>query len=600
MTRLLCTLAQFHLLRAVLSSPSPVPIRGVAPIDQSTYLSAGLSCIVGGKVTNLPISRVNDEYCDCEDGRDEPGTAACSHLTTAFFYCKNSGFLSEKIPTSRIHDGICDCCDGSDEEIDSKSPCFNTCATAADEYRREAEQWLKVVTAGFEVRKEVVNGKVATYFDQEQERENLIQKELKELNFLKDRVTVHKNREEFKEKKYRMEIARQKQEEVHLSSDMSQKPLSEQEEDVDSLVFEELDAFRVADVEMPINTAEDKRASEVLNSKQDVVKSRIELPDGTHIPLAEYLRIGPDNEAFFKTKATGGAEEMRQDNLLKPISHGQAERQRKIGLYALRTIGIVISPIRALIEFVLLCPRIIWDVLSSPEIFGSVVDKLPKFPYPSRFIWFRQFGGGSLYDTYSSVVWAARVVWDAPVYAYYYLFPQLNDALKLPVAESLRKVLSEIDAAIELLEQEHKDNLETGNIDYGPDRAYFALKDKCIEKRIEKYVYKFCAFGEIKQDTTRLGKWAGWETADTENLSLSRGTATFNYTKMQFLNGQRCYNGPDRSVLVHLQCGKDDEILSVDEPSTCVYEMVIRSPLACSPEVVAKALRDVAFWAQTH
>jgi hypothetical protein len=73
------------------------------------------------------------------------------------------------------------------------------------------------------------------------------------------------------------------------------------------------------------------------------------------------------------------------------------------------------------VEILLFSPRTLWDLLSTPEIAGSVVAKLPDFPSPSRSIWFRQLGGGSVYDGYSSVAWGARVVWDAPVYAYHYL-----------------------------------------------------------------------------------------------------------------------------------------------------------------------------------
>jgi hypothetical protein len=63
--------------------------------------------------------------------------------------------------------------------------------------------------------------------------------------------------------------------------------------------------------------------------------------------------------------------------------------------------------------------------------------------------------------------------------------PQLDVGVTLPVASSLRKVMAEIDADIAKLEKERDQKVEAANKDYGPDRAYFALKDKCIERKIE-------------------------------------------------------------------------------------------------------------------
>eukprot|EP00733_Pompholyxophrys_punicea_P001090 Pompholyxophrys_punicea_v1_NODE_469_length_1889_cov_3.664122.p1 type:complete len:205 gc:universal NODE_469_length_1889_cov_3.664122:1365-751(-) len=61
----------------------------------------------------IPFSFVNDNYCDCEDGRDEPGTSACA-TTSRRFFCENL-HLNISIPSHKVNDGICDCCDGSDE-----------------------------------------------------------------------------------------------------------------------------------------------------------------------------------------------------------------------------------------------------------------------------------------------------------------------------------------------------------------------------------------------------------------------------------------------------------------------------------------------------
>lgn len=56
---------------------------------------------------------------------------------------------------------------------------------------------------------------------------------------------------------------------------------------------------------------------------------------------------------------------------------------------------------------------------------------------------------------------------------------------------------------------------------------------------------------------------------------------------MRFSGGQRCWNGPERSADVHLECGTDTKLLTADEPSTCAYKMRLATPAACSEEEIA-------------
>jgi protein kinase C substrate 80K-H len=85
------------------------------PLSNKTRIHYDFQC------SNNPSMKgvLNDDYCDCQDGSDEPLTSACSHLlvNNRTFSCPSivSGKTIKLFP-SRIRDGIVDCSDGSDEK----------------------------------------------------------------------------------------------------------------------------------------------------------------------------------------------------------------------------------------------------------------------------------------------------------------------------------------------------------------------------------------------------------------------------------------------------------------------------------------------------
>ena len=50
---------------------------------------------------------------------------------------------------------------------------------------------------------------------------------------------------------------------------------------------------------------------------------------------------------------------------------------------------------------------------------------------------------------------------------------------------------------------------------------------------------------------------------------------------MVFEHGAKCWNGPERSTRVELECGADNEIIKVTEPAKCEYVIKMRSPIVC-------------------
>lgn len=56
------------------------------------------------KSATIPWAKVNDDYCDCLDGSDEPGTSACPDME---FYCPNTDHEGVFIHSSFVNDMVC-------------------------------------------------------------------------------------------------------------------------------------------------------------------------------------------------------------------------------------------------------------------------------------------------------------------------------------------------------------------------------------------------------------------------------------------------------------------------------------------------------------
>ncbi|XP_065312561.1 uncharacterized protein LOC135922069 isoform X2 [Gordionus sp. m RMFG-2023] len=129
-------------------------LKGINPQDIYLYAQyMGVSqdkhnnfiCFSSGK--NIPLKYLNDDYCDCEDGSDEPSTSACRG--NKFFCDYQLPLLNDKnifhvnfVYSTQVDDGICDCCDGSDEWSD-KIQCKNTCDNLLNHFKFEENEKLR-------------------------------------------------------------------------------------------------------------------------------------------------------------------------------------------------------------------------------------------------------------------------------------------------------------------------------------------------------------------------------------------------------------------------------------------------------------------------
>ena len=128
-------------------------ILGVSPSTKSQYLRSlkwtkqVFQCF--DKSKTIPLDRVNDGYCDCPDGSDEPGTNACG---IGVFYCRNRGSFPKEIPKSLVGDGVCDCCDGSDEANNTHVKCEDVCGSIAKRSQTFKQNLTSLTKQGSKIR----------------------------------------------------------------------------------------------------------------------------------------------------------------------------------------------------------------------------------------------------------------------------------------------------------------------------------------------------------------------------------------------------------------------------------------------------------------
>ncbi len=202
------------IVEAVDSSSIEVEVAGIPKSKQSLYKptkDGKWSCLEDPSII-LNYSQINDNYCDCPDGSDEPGTSACYN---AKFYCKNIGFKGEYIDSFKVADGVCDCCDGSDEfsligimEDNREKGCANSCKELSKEWWSTLKSKKNIIEKGLKEKqvlikktKQIIENKRNEITRMEEELEklriNLINEELKAENNKNEHEDENENENEY-------------------------------------------------------------------------------------------------------------------------------------------------------------------------------------------------------------------------------------------------------------------------------------------------------------------------------------------------------------------------------------------------------------------
>eukprot|EP01116_Phalansterium_solitarium_P016363 TRINITY_DN3793_c0_g1_i1.p1 TRINITY_DN3793_c0_g1~~TRINITY_DN3793_c0_g1_i1.p1 ORF type:complete len:438 (-),score=105.44 TRINITY_DN3793_c0_g1_i1:211-1524(-) len=122
--------------------------RGINPVIQGRYSGSEFMCFDRSKV--VPSDHINDDYCDCNDGSDEPGTSACSR---GRFFCGRERGSERYVSASQVDDGVCDCCSGADEP---PAACRDRCDELEAAWRQQLAAEAKVHLDGVKLKRQYV------------------------------------------------------------------------------------------------------------------------------------------------------------------------------------------------------------------------------------------------------------------------------------------------------------------------------------------------------------------------------------------------------------------------------------------------------------
>jgi len=523
---------------ALVQTSSAVTIRGLERSLVHLYdPSKDFTCLDGS--TTIPFNQVNDDYCDCPDGSDEPGTSACPN---GRFYCRNSGHMAQILLSSRVDDGICDCCDGTDEPAGA---CQDVCLELGAEMRAQREKERLAAEQGYAMRKEMVAQAERMLAET---RANIATKE-QEVEELKKSVDLRRAEKEAAEApekealdKYAEEEERQRQAKEEADRQASEQEALEAMAKLDTNADGKVSRSEVM-ADLAFDTNNDGMVGE----------------EEADFYMAEHADY--DKETFVATAWP----------LMKHVIKGVAAKPNRITKKRK-----VRDP----------------DAPKAWNEAGQEVDE-DGVPIDDAVDADKDDDGGDSddmeeYDEYEDLEdeeddkdeeGDEAPIAPEPDKKY----DEVTQAL-IDVADRARKAYDEASNGLRDLEREVRDLKDMANGDYGEQNEFLPLKGQCFEFKNNEYVYKLCPFDSCSQrgahggSETRMGNWDRWD-----------GPVPDTFSRMKYSNGQTCWNGPARSTVVKLVCGTDHVVESVTEPNRCEYEMVFSTPVICkSPEHYAK------------
>ncbi|CAG9984349.1 unnamed protein product [Clonostachys byssicola] len=527
--------------------------RGVSPEFASHYQNKDQFTCITNAAIKLSLSQVNDGTCDCPDGSDEPGTAACASIdplspeqplpgsassTTNTsnvlpgFWCENKGHIGSYVPFSYVNDGVCDydlCCDGT-EEFGHKGgvKCANKCAQIGKEHRRlAAEKRAKMERA---------DKKRHTMLSEAQELRRRIESQVEGL---KGDVAALETRKE--------ELVRKHQE-------------VETEEKSKVVRGEKTGSGGKLGVLVGVAKA---RVEELRDTLDKVVGQR----DGLRIKVEELETIlrkfKEEYNPNFNDEGVKAAVKAFEDYAARETAAGSE--------------GITEEDIDSVLAEDTETNGVNWKEfeelkqVGDTDILYNIEAYLPPFlrsfiqsKLEGLRVWLIQ--NGMLADNHE---------------------PGTESALVKAAREAVEAAERDLNNKRKDLEREEGDLSK----EYGPSDIFRALKDKCVSVDSGEYTYELCWLSKTSQKSkkghghTGMGNFnrIDWEEADDEERLDGRSLGKGKRMVLRYDDGQQCWNGPKRRTDVWLACAETEELWRVSESEKCVYKMEVGTPAACEP-----------------
>ncbi|KAF9081034.1 hypothetical protein BGX23_001377 [Mortierella sp. AD031] len=487
--------------------------RGVSPSNAKLYVpdsGNNWSCLDGSKT--IPFSAVNDDYCDCSDGSDEPGTSACG---TGYYYCANPGHTPSAIKTSRINDGVCDeeCCDGSDE-TDGQIHCPNVCEEVGSKAREENERIQAVQNEGARLRRGYIKYGKANKVS--------LNKELEALQGQVDEV-----QQALADARVKLDKANELQD-AYLEGSKNEREAARKQQ-LEPIIQEQIKHLKYATEvrDMLKHTLQSLKENHNKNYHDLAVKSTVSGFD-------DYILAQAGQESLSKEDKDEST--ISADSRFEALVDETSTIQKDIGTLHDLLDGMkrdynteyndeaVLAAVKVTDDF-----EVTWD--SSKLEFVDVEplvlpEELPMDnPEAEKF----------------------REETDLAQ-------EEFNDAneRESKVQDSIRDIERKL------------------NMDLGPDETFAQLVDKCFDYKDTEYTYSICLFGDANQrshSSTFLGKFSGWEGDDYDVQMYTGGTKCWNGPDRSVKLVMTC--GTKNEIVSVTEPEKCEYLFKLQTPAVC-------------------------------